>query len=341
MDRAVALIDQGRPGMPSSTFSTFRSIGLTAALFMGGCSTLPPPAPLPEVPPEPVVVEPVPEPVPPGKPPAVVEPPAPVALPPVAIVVTSAQSAYADVANELATRLDKFEIYDLSDKSQPPVAVLRRINDSHSRAVVAIGLRAAQSSVAMAQNPVIFSQVFNYQDSELLTPRSRGVSAVAPLDAQLAAWKEVDPGLQRLGLILGRGHEELIAAAEVAAARHGIELVLRESGSDQETLYLFRRMVRDIDGFWLMPDNRILSPRVLQQMIDDANRVQVPFSVPGEAMLEMGAAVSFETVAADIAETIVRVLRDIQAGRIASLPAVSELSEIRVTYRETPQVAGR
>lgn len=314
-----------------------------AALFLAGCSTLPPPEPPPEVLPEPVVVEPVPVPVPapPSQPAPVVKAPAPVALPPVAIVITSAQPAYADVANALAARLDQFEIYDLSDKSQPPVAVLRRINDSRSRAVVAIGLRAAQSSVAMAKSPVVFSQVFNYQDSELLTAQSRGVSALAPLDAQLAAWKEVDPGLQRLGLILGHGHDELIAAAEVAAARHGIELVLRESGSDQETLYLFRRMVRDIDGFWLMPDNRILSPRVLQQMIDDANRVQVPVSVPSEPMLEMGAAVSFETVAADIAETIVRVLRDIQAGKLASLPAVSELSEIRVTYRETPQVAGR
>ena len=46
---------------------------------------------------------------------------------------------------------------------------------------------SAQSSVAMSDIPVVFSQVFNYHDHGLLTENSRGVAAVAPLDAQLAA----------------------------------------------------------------------------------------------------------------------------------------------------------
>ena len=332
--------------MPSSNNSRPWKLHLAAILLavsLGGCSTLAPPEMPPQPEPEPVVVAPAPEPVPVAQPrpePAVVPPVLP-ALPPVAIVLTSTQPAYADVAEELAARLDQYVLYDLSDKSQPPVSVLRRINDSESRAVVAIGLRAAQSSVAMATSPVIFSQVFNHQDHELLTESSRGVAALAPLGAQLAAWQAIDPELKRLGLIVGHGHDELIAAAHVEAERRGIELDVRESGSDQETLYLFRRMVRDIDGFWLFPDNRILSPRVLQQMIADANHVQVPLSVPNESMLEMGAAVSLATVAGDIAETIVRLLREIEAGRLASLPPMSQLSEIRVTTREAQQVAGR
>lgn len=322
-----------------------RIAAMLAALSVSGCTTfapqdIPPP---PDPDPEPVAVVPAPEPVPlpPTRPEPAVVPPAPPALPPVAIVLTSTQPAYADVAEELAARLDQYVVYDLSDKSQPPVTVLRRINDSETRAVVAIGLRAAQSSVAMARSPVIFSQVFNHQDHDLLTARSRGVAALAPPGAQLAAWQEIDPDLRRLGLIVGSGHDELIATAEVEAQRRGIELMVRESGSDQETLYLFRRMIRDIDGFWLFPDNRILSPRVLQQMIADASRVQVPLSVPNESMLDMGAAVSFATVAADIAETIVRLIREIEAGRLASVPPISQLSEIRVTTREAPQVAGR
>ena len=104
-----------------------------------------------------------------------------------AIILTSRQPAYEQVANELGARLEKFTIYDLSDRSQPPVTAFRQINDSESGAVVAIGLRAAKSSLSMAKVPIVFSQVFNYHDHRLITESSRGVSALPPLDAHLAA----------------------------------------------------------------------------------------------------------------------------------------------------------
>ena len=262
-------------------------------------------------------------------------------LPSVAIVMTSNQPAYADVAVELAERVEHYQVYDLGDDSQPPVSVLRLINDSNSDVVVAIGLRAAQSSVAMADKPVIFSQVFNYQDHKLLTDNSRGVAAIAPLDAQIAAWKKIDPTMVRVGVIIGEGHDDLIQQARDAAARHDIELRVQVTRSDQETLYFFRRMIRDIDGFWLFPDNRILSGRILQEMLADANRQQVPVTVPSEAMLELGATLSITTVAADIARTIVKVIREIQAGGLARVPPITPLSEIRVETNGAVQMVER
>lgn len=262
-------------------------------------------------------------------------------LPSVAIVMTNNSPAYADVAVELAQRLENYEVYDLGDASQPPVNVLRRINDSDSGVVVAIGLRAAQSSVAMSDKPVVFSQVFNHQDHGLLKDNTRGVAAIPPLDAQLAAWKKLDPTMVRIGVIIGEGHDDLIEEARLAAAKHEIELRVQQTRSDQETLYFFRRMVRDIDGFWLFPDNRILSGRVLQEMLADANRQQVPVTVPSESMLEMGATLSMSTVAADIARTIVKVIREVQSGRLTSLPPITQLTEIRVETNGAIQVVDR
>ena len=289
--------------------------------------------------PEPVVVEPAPEPV------VVVEPPPepkpappprvkPRPLPEVAIVLTSRQPAYENVATELGDRLERVTIYDLGDKSQPPIDAFRLINDSNSGAVVAIGLRAAKSAIAMARVPVIFSQVFNYEQHGLVTDNSRGVSALAPLDAHLSAWKKVDPALARVGMIIGAGHEDLVTEAQIAADGHGIELVVQRARSDQETLYHFKRMVREIDGFWLFPDNRILSPRVLQDMLSQANRHHVPVAVSHEAMLSMGAALSVSSVAADIASTIVNVLRRIEAGQIDDIPPLTGLSEVRVVTND-------
>ena len=324
--------------------SRFRGIAATlaavAALGLAACSVAPPQPPVPVSEPEPVVVD--------QPPPHVAEPepqpdPVPAApkLPPVAIVMTSGQPAYADVASELAARFDDYEVYDLSNRSQPPVSVLRIINDSGKGAIVAIGLRAAQSSIAMADIPVVFSQVFNHQDYDLITDQSRGVASLPPPDAQLSAWKDLDPTLARVGMIIGDGHDGLIEDAQLAAERHGIELRIQIANSDQETMYFFRRMVRDIDGFWLLPDNRILSARVLREMIDEANRLRVPVAVPNDSMLAMGATISLSTVAADIADTIVKVLRDIQLGDLSNVPAITPLSEIRVTTHETARVADR
>jgi ABC-type uncharacterized transport system substrate-binding protein len=262
-------------------------------------------------------------------------------LPSVAIVMTNSSPAYADVAVELAQRLENYTVYDLGDDSRPPVNVLRLINDSDSGVVVAIGLRAAQSSVAMSEKPVVFSQVFNHQDHGLLRENTRGVAAIPPLDAQLAAWKKLDPTMVRVGVIIGEGHEDLIEDARRAAEKHDIELRAQVTHSDQETLYFFRRMVRDIDGFWLFPDNRILSGRVLQEMLADANRLQVPVTVPSDSMLELGATLSISTVAADIARTIVKVIREVQSGRLESLPPITQLSEIRVETNGAIQVVER
>lgn len=318
--------------------NTLARIAIVCAMFsLSGCSFLT--SQFGPAEPEPVVIVEPPPPV--DVPEKKVFVPKPTPLPSVAIVLTSGQPAYADVARELTLRFDNFEIYDLSDENRPPITVLRLINDSDTDAVVAIGLRAAQSSVAMSDSPVVFSQVFNYQDYDLLTDHSRGVAAIAPLDAQISAWLQADPTITRIGAIIGPGHEDLIAEAELAADRHGIELLLRVAKSDQETLYNFKRMIRDIDGFWLFPDNRILSRRALMQIMDDAKRQRVPVLVTNESLLNIGASISVSSVASDIAETITAIVRQIQAGNIHRVPLISPLSEIRVKMAETVQVADR
>lgn len=314
---------------------------IIAALGFAGCSTLPaehdapaPPEPVQQIN-EIVVVPPLPAATPKAAPRII--PPTP--LPSLAIVLTSGLSAYVDVANELMQRFENHDVYDLSEEGNIPVNVLRRVNDSDSGVVVAIGLRAAVSSVAMSDRPVVFSQVFNYQ--KLLTENSRGVASIAPLDAQIAAWKEMNPSVSRIGAIVGEGHDDLIAEAELAAERHGVELRAHVTHSDQETLYIFKRMIRDIDGFWLFPDNRVLSRRALQQIMDGAERQRVPVLVPSESLLSMGASISVSSVASDIAETITNVIRQIESGNIADVPPITPLSEIRVTTSEMIRLVDR
>lgn len=303
-----------------------------AALPLAGCATTEPvvvpvePSVVVEEPVEneptiPVVKEPPPVET---KPPVVVEP-----LAPVAIVLASREPAYEAVVNALDEHLSDYSVYDLTDKSQPPESAFRTINDDNALAVVAVGLRAALAAVELSQRPVVFSQVFNFGDNGLLTENSRGVAAIAPLDAQLARWKELDPAISEVGFIVGEGHEQLIESATLAALEQGVNLIVRISHSDQETLYFYKRMVADIDGFWMMPDNRVLSARVIREILDDAHRRNLAVVVSHDAILPLGAAISFTTSASNIAETIIDVLETIQADGIAAVPPITELSEIR------------
>ena len=329
------------PRIDNLTRGMLRFAIIIAALSFSGCTTLNP-GPEAPAPAEPVVqdseiviVPPLPAPTP--KAAARISPPPP--LPSLAIVLTSGLPAYTDVATELMQRFENHDVYDLSDDGSVPVNILRLVNDSNSSVVVAIGLRAAVSSVAMSDKPVVFSQVFNYQ--KLLTENSRGISSIAPLDAQIAAWKEMNPTISRIGTIVGEGHDDLIAEAELAAERHGVELLAHVTHSDQETLYIFKRMIRDIDGFWLFPDNRVLSRRALQQIMEDAEHQRVPVLVPSESLLSMGASISVSSVASNIAETIENVIRQIESGNIADIPPITPLSEIQVTTSQTIRVVDR
>ncbi len=64
-------------------------------------------------------------------------------------------------------------------------------------------------------------------------------------------------------------------------------------------------------------------------------------NVPSESMLSHGAVVSMSSLASDIAETIVELVRQIQAGKLARIPPITQLSEMRVRTNDTAQVVSR
>ncbi len=319
---------------------------LALLLVFSGCTVLQPdpvaepevsiaePAPQPEpIPPPPPVVERVPAP-PPPEPEIVV----PVVFEPlVAVVVSSNQPAYTNVADELENVLENYTIYNLADDTESVRGVYQRIAAEEATAVVAIGLRAAQTAKSFTEVPIVFCQVFNIDDHDLVSDQSKGVSSLPPLDLQLAAWKAIDPTLNSVGAILGSGHEALIEEAQDAANALGVDSQFQSAGSDKETMYVFNRMAQDIDGFLLFPDNRVLSRAVLTDMLNVAVRRGVQVAVFNESLLSMGATVSASPVESDIALTIVRVLDRFENDDAASLPDVSPLSEMR--FRTNPTMA--
>jgi len=314
-----------------------RSLILRSSLIimLGGLSScsflIPPPEPV-----EPVVVaepELTPEPVPRPEPPPVVipEPVSPQNIGPlVAVVISDRTPAFVDVANALDAHLENNEVYDLSDRSLAAETAFTAIADSGASAVVAVGFPAARAARKYSTLPVVVGQVFNIHAGDLLSDDVRAVGALPPIQLQIAAWRDIDPSLRNVGAILGPGHEELIAETNQALKEQGIKFHYAIAESDRETLYLFNRLAREIDGYILFPDNRILSRSVLGEMMSYASRHRVQVAVFNEPLLDHGATFSAVSVPADIAATITRVLDKILSGNIETLPRVTGLSEIDV-----------
>ena len=148
-----------------------------------------------------------------------------------------------------------------------------------------------------------------------------------PLELQANEWKKLDPKLRRVGLIVAQSHSELIAQAESAARAASLTLIHETSSSDRETLYVFKRMVPQIDGLWLVPDDRSLSPGVLRELMSYAASHGVRVCVFNDALLQWGALMSATPTSADTARALRQLLDSLTKGATKT-PTLTTVSEV-------------
>lgn len=260
--------------------------------------------------------------------------------PEVAILFDSSSPDYAEVAAQLgrllAPRHYRLAAADISAESSQ--SILRELRQRTGTFLVTIGLPAARMARDQLAGPILFAQVFNYHELLSGDRLVRGVATIPPLELQLKDWRGLDPDLKRVGLIVGERHADLVSEAERAAESAGITLRHEISTSDQETQYLFRRLAPQIDGFWLLPDDRILSPGVLREMFDNASTHGIQVSTFNDALLGWGAMQSATSTAVDVARTLDRVLAEMVGGKTAEVPVLTPLSELEI--RVNREVAG-
>jgi hypothetical protein len=133
------------------------------------------------------------------------------------------------------------------------------------------------------------------------------------LDLQVQDWTKLDPKLRRVGLIVSQSHTDLISQAQLAAKIATVSFKSEISGSDRETLYLFKRMAPHIDGIWLVPDDQILSPGTLRNLLEYAVSHGVRVCVFSDALLDWGALMSARPTTPDTARTLRRLLERMMA----------------------------
>ena len=313
------------------------TLAAAAMLAIAGCATAPPQAPV-ETPLPPVANTPEPSPPPVTPPPAPPPKPAPAPQRRDVMVVfdadtASAAATAAAIADALPPQQYRVATVDSANLAPPAPR-------SQPAVVIAVGRAAVDAARArLPGRPIVFCQVFAYEDVLKDGGAIWGVHSLPPLALQLKTWQAIDPTLRVIALILGEGRGALSAEITKAAASIGGEVRFETSHSDRETLYLFKRLAAQVRGLWLFPDSRVLSPTVLREMLTYANSHNVGVLAFNESLLRWGALASAASVPADIAETVRLVVERVAAGKTQDLPAMTPLRAAEFNVNSTVAAA--
>lgn len=229
---------------------------------------------------------------------------------PITILVSDDLPAYSAVANEIEKKLNKRPIIiNLKGGNVANAVNPELLRQTNKHRVVAVGPLATQTAMRLNASQVVFCKVFNYRTLNPSKKHARGISFLPPVELQFRAWKKIDPQLKRVGVITGPGHERLIAEAQKAAKHNGIVLFHRTVQTDMEMLYDFKRLTPEIQGLWLVPDNRILSRRILREVMSYSTKHQLEVVVFHPALLRFGGLMSIGSVDSDVADQVITALR--------------------------------
>jgi ABC-type uncharacterized transport system substrate-binding protein len=280
-------------------------------------------APIEVTPPPPAPPPPKPTPAPRPKPPPVRD---------VVVLFQEGSDAYREVAANILEQLPAaryrpvlvaLHVPDSPDLLAPLVALRPAV-------AIAVGREAADFARAhLASTPLVFCQVFNYQELFESGRQIWGVQPMPPLALQMRGWSTVDPSRRRIGMIVSEGQKSLVAEAR-AVAGSAVEIKAEVSSSDRDTLYLFKRLAPQVNGLWLFPDNKILSPPVLRELMTYAVAHGVGVLVSNDALLSWGALASASSTPADVARNVRGVLDRVSGGSTSGLPAMTPLTEIKL-----------
>lgn len=222
--------------------------------------------------------------------------------PGIAILLSDRSPAFIEVQREIAKKYpDRIQNYYLGDNKDAYSATQKKIQSSDIDQVVAIGLPAAQMARGLSGKQVVFCQVFNYEDMDLVTSWMKGVAATPPANEQFRTWKQLSPRLKKVGVITGKNLRGLMEDARSAARENGLELVHIEVRSDKETLYAYKQLLPNIQGLWLVPDNRVLSHDVIRDLMAHSVREGKQVAVFSHQLLALGGLLSAEGSYADVA----------------------------------------
>ena len=171
--------------------------------------------------------------------------------------------------------------------------------DIHSKIkpdlILAIGPWASQITAAQATNiPVVYAMVLN--PSSLLPAGVKNVTGASmnvPVENTIRLFKQLGSQIRRVGVLFNRAKTGYLVKRAIQVGREqGLEIVDREIRSPKEAIQALDALQDEIHALWILPDEFVLTPEVVQYMILFSYRKKIPLIGLSERQAQMGALLS-------------------------------------------------
>lgn len=214
------------------------------------------------------------------------------------VVVDDPRGREREVLEVFSARLGRpYTVLNLAHRS--PGSVSARLAREAPVEVVALGPAALSAASGIPGVRVVHAGVLD------AVAGSPGVDALPPFDVQLDVWSRLNPDLARLGVIGSRHVASRMADLARACRERGMTLEQRTVDSDQALLVAFRSLVPRIDGFVFLPDESVLSPTVIEQVIAHSRRNDVQTLVYSPVMFNLGATLYVQPDPVSVAQSLI------------------------------------
>ncbi len=247
----------------------------------------------------------------------------------IAILVSAEIDAMTSVARKIQQKLgERAKIYPLNNDSSVAADVIQQLSQRDNIQLVAVGLLAAQSTMLLS-HPQVFCQVFNFADYGLLADGRQGVSMLPSADKVFSMWRQITPELNTVVVATGPNQQILIDTLSRGANAQGVSLQHVEVSSDKDLIYSLKQASDQVQGIWLLPDNRVLSRQVIRELIIYSVKNGKQLAVFSPQLLSGGALLSFSTYTDDIADRVVQKL-ELLKTHPEGKSSLSELKQLDV-----------
>lgn len=214
------------------------------------------------------------------------------------------------VKNALGERGEMLRIQSAGDSMRE---ITLRLSSNKYSAVVVLDNGAMQLSRKLENRHIYFGQIFDYRLAEQMGERFRGVSIVPDAKPVFQILRSLDNRPKTIGIIAGPNLQPMIQLIEQQARQFDYRIVFRQVTNDREFLYQAKRVAKDADIYWLLPDSRVLSGTVIKQFMRWAVKEGKPVISFTPSLLKLGALMSVkvndDSVAAEIRQLLVTDLR--------------------------------
>ncbi len=183
--------------------------------------------------------------------------------------------------------------------------------------VISIGTQATRGALQHCTDlPVVFTMVLNQPDLSSNSSIKRDIGGVTlniPVDSQFQYLKKALPATRRVGFIYSPEADSAFQAASKSAKSQGLQLVVEKANSERDVPDAVRRMLSEIDAFWMPPDKMMYENIVFRFVVLECFKNGIPiisvYRHRAKAGIPLAIGVDYEDIGRQTAELVLRRLK--------------------------------